>query len=173
MALLRFTQSMSCWILPALGTGQPLVAQISTLLAGQPMCDVPLIWFDKTVNATSVLDYSVLREWIDCFFIAVSCFSFFYLLPQSLSFAGRCVKKILLHHMQQASAFGGFLHHHEMLLHNLWSYVHHSAHGLSGWPLRKWENWTILGTKIHIAAEQQLSAWMRKGYENPGRVFSF
>ena len=92
MASLRFTQSMSCWILPALGTGQPLVAQISTLLAGQPMCDVPLIWFDKTVNATSVLDYSVLREWIDCFFIAVSCFSFFYLLPQSFFCREMCQK---------------------------------------------------------------------------------
>jgi len=51
MALLRFTQSMSCWILPVLGTGQPLVAQISTLLAGQPVwCTTDLVWQDCKCN---------------------------------------------------------------------------------------------------------------------------
>jgi len=40
--------------------------------------------------------------------------------------------------MQQASAHGGFLHHHEMLLHNMRRFVRHSARGLlSGWFLQK------------------------------------
>jgi len=57
-----------------------------------------------------------------------------------------------------------------MLLYNWWSFVHHSAYDSSrNWPLRKLENWLLLGTQIRSAAEQQLSAWMRYGYGNPGR----
>jgi len=53
---------------------------------------------------------------------------------------------------------------------NLWSFVHHSARGSSsGWFLQKMETW-LLGTKLWTATEQQLSAWMRNGYGNPGIV---
>ena len=128
-----------------------------------------------TMSATLVLDSSVfLRVWIDClllFRFPLYLLPFYlFLLPRSLSFQGKCAKKVVLHHMQQAGALE-FLHHHEMLLHNLWSFVHHSPHGSSsGWLLQKWENWPHLGTKIGTATEQQSSAWMRKGYGNPDRV---
>jgi len=70
------------------------------------------------------------------------CFLFFYCRGLFL-LQGKCAKKVLLHHMQQAAALE-FLHHHEMLLHNLWSFVHHSAHvSSSGWHLQKWENWLL------------------------------
>jgi len=57
---------------------------------------------------------------------------------------------------------------------NLWSQlvslVHNSARGCSsGWFLQELEIW-LLGTKLWTATEQQLSAWMRKGYGNPSRV---
>ena len=92
-------------------------------------------------------------------FVAVFCCRGLFVLQ------GKCAKKVVLHHMQQAGTLE-FLHHHEMLLHNLWSFVHHSAYGSpSGWLLQKWENWPSLGTKIWTATEQQLSAWMRKVME--------
>jgi len=47
--------------------------------------------------------------------VFVAVFSFF----ASVSLLqGKCAKKVVLHHMQQAGALE-FLHHHEMLLHNL------------------------------------------------------
>ena len=35
---------------------------------------------------------------------------------------------------------------------------------------QKWKNWPPFGTKLWTATEKQSSAWMRKGYGNPGRV---
>ena len=142
-----------------------------------PVCNVPLILAKQvyTVSATLVLDSSVfLRVCIDCLLL----FRFpLYLLPFYLFFCrglfllqGKCAKKVVLHHMQQAGALE-FLQHHETLLHNLWNFVHYSVHGSSsGWLLQMWENWLPLGTKIWTATEQQSSAWMPKGYGNPGRV---
>jgi len=64
--------------------------------------------------------------------VFVAVFSFFCC-RGLLLLQGKCAKKIVLHHMQQAGALE-FLHYHEMLLQNLWSFVHHSAHGSSsGW----------------------------------------
>ena len=49
-------------------------------------------------------------------------------------------------------------------------FSHNSACGSSsGWFLQKLEIW-LLVTKLQTATEQQFSAWMRKGYGNPGRV---
>ena len=142
-----------------------------------PVCNVPLILAEQvyTVSAVLVLDSSVfLRVWIDCLllfrFRCICCCFLFFCCRSLFLLQGKCANKVLLDHMQQAGALG-FLHHHEMLLHNLWSFVHHSAHGSSsGWLLQKWENWPPVGTKIWTATEQQSSAWMRKGYGNPGKV---
>jgi len=82
------------------------------------------------MRATSVLDSNVLHAWIDCLFPHgwIDClFPFhvlFFLCCRNLFLLRwKCTKKILRHHMQQASVFGRFPHHDEMLLHNLWSFV--------------------------------------------------
>jgi len=72
-----------------------------------------IFYFDltciDTVSATSVLDSSVfcMHE------LTVYCCFMFFLLW------GECAKKILLYHMQKAGTLGGFLHHHDMILHNM------------------------------------------------------
>jgi len=48
--------------------------------------------------------------------------------------------------------------------------VHNTVRGSSsGWLLQKLEIW-LHGKNLWTATEQQFSAWMRKGYENPGRI---
>ena len=107
------------------------------------------------MSATLVLDSSVfLRVWIDCLLL----FRFpLNLLPFSLFccrglflLQGKCAKNVILHHMQQAGALE-FLHQNEMLLHNLWSFAHHSAHGSSsGWLFRSGRIDLLLAQKYEL-----------------------
>ena len=96
------------------------------------------------MSATLVLDSSVFFVYeltvYCCFVFCCICCRFLFFCCRSLFLLqGKCAKKVVLHHMQQASALE-FLDHHEMLLHNfnLWSFVHHRAHGSSsGWRFQK------------------------------------
>ena len=69
-----------------------------------------------------------MRAWIDClllfhFLLLLLLFFFFIATVSLFLLQGRSTKKVLLHHISYAAGrrFGGFLHHHEMLLDNLWS----------------------------------------------------
>jgi len=78
------------------------------------------------MSATLVSDCSVfLRAWIDClllfhFLLYLLLFSLF-LLQRSLSFAGKMRQEGSSPSYAAGWRLGGFLHHHEMLLDNLWS----------------------------------------------------
>jgi len=95
-------------------------------------------------------------------------FFFFFAAAVSVSFTGKNHQEGSSPSHAAGRRLGGFLHHHEMLLDNFWSFVHNSARGSSsGWFLQKLEIW-LLGTKLRTATEQQLSPWMRKRYGNSG-----
>jgi len=79
-----------------------------------------------------------------------------------------CVKRSLLHHLQQAGALSG-LHH---TSDNIWSFFHHTAQDLlSGWPLQKLEKWLFLDTKIRTAAEYTIVWLNAKALWKPGQSF--
>ena len=86
-----------------------------------------------------------------CFvFSCVCCLFLFFCCRGLFLLQGKCAKKVLLHHMQQAGALE-FLHHHEMLLNNLRSFVHHSAHGSSsGWLFKSGRIDLLLAQKYEL-----------------------
>ena len=107
-----------------------------------------------------------------CFVFRCICCRFLYFCCRGLFLMqGRCAKKVVLQHMQQAGALE-FLHHYEMLLRNLWSFVHHSAHGSSSRSLlQKWENWPPLGTKNMNCYRETVVCLDAKGLWKPGQSF--
>ena len=96
------------------------------------------------MSATLVSDCSVfLRAWIDClllfhFLLYLLLFSLF-LLQRSLSFAGKMRQEGSSPSYAAGRRLGGFLHHHEILLDSLWSFLHSSARrSSSGRFFRSW-----------------------------------
>jgi len=130
-------------------------------------CTTDLVRKVYTVSATSVLDSSVFcvhELTVYCCIIFCCCCFSFCCRGLFVSFTGTIHREGSSPSYAAGRRLGGFLRHHQMLLDNLRSLyitvrVAPQAAGFC-------KSWTFGFLTLWTATEQQLSAWMRKGYGN-------
>jgi len=99
-------------------------------------------------------------------FVAV----FLFLLPRSLSFAGKMRQEGCSTSHAAGRHLGVFSPSWNASAQLVKLCTPQCAWLLKRLAFQKWKNWPPFGTKLWTATEKQSSAWMRKGYGNPGRV---